>query len=316
MKNYLVLLAGVLAVANGRILQADQIEAGSVPVVVETVKPQIMLVGIGGWKSCLGQANDQYISNRFFTLIQNLRRCRPDLDISYVMYCSPGLKAIRGEGQVRYYGRFGAGMVAEQSIGQSINRHKPSANTHVVVIGHSHGGWMAMRAAICAGNVDALFTLEPISAYQCDTKDYLANRTRKIFKGRQNIVPGCRRAPTDVNRMAVLQATGGNWTNIHLAPGTDAGDVYSSAIPEAVNYQVWAPRQGKYNAHHNLGLSADTWAIIERGILATFPMHQLPTIQYIEPSIPSVEPAINSVLEGQLVPLPATEAAAVDAASF
>ena len=231
---------------------------------------KVLLAGIGGWKSCLGQsANDQYISNRFFQLVCNLRRCRPDLDISYVMYCSPGLKENKGCDEVRVHGRFGDSKVAEKSIGCSIAKHKCSPDSMVFVMGHSHGGWMAMRATVSLGNVDGLYTMEPVSAAQCTTRDYLKTRERKFFKWRQKIVPGCRRAPTDVNRAAIVAATGGNWTNFFLAPNTEKGSIYSSPIPEAHNHMIWAPAEGKYNAHHNLGLSATTWAAIEANILAT-----------------------------------------------
>lgn len=237
--------------------------------VSSAVRPKVLIAGIGGWKSCLGKvANDQYISNRFLSLVEHVRRCRPDWDVSYVMFCSPGLKTAKFDGEVRYYGRFGAGMVAEQNIGACIARHKETPDSKVFVMGHSHGGWMAMRATICLGHVDGLFTMEPVSGAQCDTRDYLKNRTRKIFKRRQQIVPGCRRAPTDVDWHAVLAASGGNWTNFFLAPNTQKGDVYSSPISVAHNVMIWAPAQGKYNAHHNLGLSAQTWSVIENGILA------------------------------------------------
>lgn len=233
-------------------------------------RTKVLLAGIGGWKSCLGQsANDQYISNRFLQLVCNLRRCRPDLDISYVMYCSPGLKEKSGSDEVKVHGRFGDSKVAEQSIGCSIAKHKCSPDSMVFVMGHSHGGWMAMRAAISLGRVDGLYTMEPVSAAQCTTKAYLKNRTRKILKRRQEIVPTCRQAPTDVNRAAVVAATAGNWTNFFLAPNTEKGDIYSSPIPEAHNHMIWAPAEGKYNAHHNLGLSATTWSAIEDNILAT-----------------------------------------------
>lgn len=257
-------------------------------------KPKVLLAGIGGWKSCLGKtANDQYISNRFLKLVENLRRCRPDWDVSYVMFCSPGLKTAKFDGQVRYYGRFGAGMVAEQDIGACIVRHKKTPDSKVFVMGHSHGGWMAMRATLCIGRVDGLFSMEPVSAAECDTRAYLKNRRRKIFKSRQKIVPGCRRAPTDVDHQAVWAACGGNWTNFFLAPNTEKGNVYSSPIAIANNVMIWAPAQGKFNAHHNLGLSARTWSVIENGILDSL-SQQMSFLPNIGPGSPNT-----------MVPLPA-----------
>ncbi|MEM7477589.1 MAG: hypothetical protein AAF483_21590 [Planctomycetota bacterium] len=261
-----------------------------------TGNPKVLLVGIGGWKSCLGEsANDQYISNRFLTMVQAVRRCRPNWDVSYMMVCSPGLKTIKYDGEVNYYGRFGSGKVAEQSIGACIARHKESADSKVFVMGHSHGGWMAMRATICLGQVDGLFTLEPVSAGECDTRDYLKNRTRKIFKRRQKIVPGCRRAPTDVNWNSVYAACGGNWTNFFLAPNTQKGDTYSSPISIADNVMIWAPAEGKYNAHHNLGLSKQTWGVIEQRILGYLGV--LETNPVLAPS---------PVLAPEMLPLPSS----------
>ncbi|MFK7736339.1 MAG: hypothetical protein AB8B50_09935 [Pirellulaceae bacterium] len=269
-------------------------------------KQKVLIVGIGGWKSCLGQsANDQYISNRFLALVKRIRSCRPDLDVSYVMFCSPGLKTVKFDGQVQYYGRFGAGMVAEQNIGDCIARHKETTDSKVFVMGHSHGGWMAMRAAIRLGAIDGLFTMEPVSAAQCDTKDYLKNRTRKIFKRRQKIVPGCRRAPNDVNWNSVLAASGGNWTNFFLAPNTQKGDVYSSPISLANNVMIWAPAQGKYNAHHNLGMSTQTWSIIENGIL-----NSLTAQTVLGPVVPmgsTISPVVPVPAPVQLEPIEKTD---------
>lgn len=251
-------------------------------------RTKVLLVGIGGWKSCLGHsANNQYISNRFYQLVRNLRLCRPDLDISYVMYCSAGLKEKKGCNQVKVHGRFGDSKVAEQAIGYSIAKHSCSPDSKIFIMGHSHGGWMAMRATIKLGHVDGLYTLEPISAAQCTSRDYLQNRPRVIFKWRQNIVPGCRQAPTDVNRSAIVAATGGNWINFFLAPNTEKGNVYSSPIPEAHNHMIWAPAQ-RHNAHHNLALSATTWAAIEENILATLDPTNVVVSQDIE-TVPSAD---------------------------
>lgn len=247
---------------------------------ITTDRPKVLLVGIGGWKSCLGaSADNQYISNRFLTFVNNVRRCRPDWDVSYAMYCSPGLKTAKFDGEVRVYGRLGRGKVAEQNIGSSIAQHKVTPDSKVFVIGHSHGGWMAMRATLCLGFVDGLFTLEPVSANHCDTADYLKNRTRKIFKRRQKIVPGCRRAPTDVDIHGVFAAAGGNWTNFFLAPNTKKGDIYSSPIGLANNHMIWAPAHGKYNAHHNLGLAADVWSTIESNVLSQLDMSTVVPIE-------------------------------------
>ncbi len=231
-------------------------------------RPSVLLVGIGGWKSCLGlSAENQYISERFQALVHNIRRCRPGWDVHYAMYCSPGLKTARFDSPVRFAGPTGAGHVPEKHIGLKIGQQKPAAETKVFVLGHSHGGWMAMRAALSLGHVDGLFTMEPVSARLCATKDYLRIRTRKIFKRRQKTVPGCRTAPTDVDSLAVLHASAGNWTNFFLAPNTKKGDIYSSAIAVANNRMVWAPAKGRFNAHHNLGLSAEVWSEIEQNIL-------------------------------------------------
>ena len=250
----------------------DDFSATSFPIEVQTTeRPKVLLACIGGWKSCTGEtANEQYIAKGFLKLVEETRLCRPDLDISYVMFCSRGIKTARFSRPVHYYGQFGAGTVAEQDIGSVIARHKESPNSKVFVIGHSHGGWMAMRATLCLGHIDGLFTMEPVSAAQCDIRHYFRNRTRKlkIFKRRQRIVAGCRRAPQDLDHQAILSASSGNWTNFVLPADCPKGDVYSSPIAAAKNVALCVAADEEYSAHQNLGNSGRTWSIIQSSLLS------------------------------------------------
>ena len=232
-------------------------------------RPKVLLACIGGWRSCTGQnADDQYIAKSFLKLVEQVRYSRPDLDISYVMFCSRGVKTARFSRPVNYYGRFGAGTAAEENIGSVIAMHKESPSSKVFIMGHSHGGWMAMRAALSLGHVDGLFTLEPVSAAECDIRKYFRNKTRKIFKGIQRPVAGCRRAPQDLDHQAIYNACSGNWTNFVLSVDSPRGDVYSSSIPIANNVGLYAAADEDFSAHQNLGTSDQAWSIIQSSLLS------------------------------------------------
>jgi hypothetical protein len=114
-----------------------------------------------------------------------------------------------------------------------------------------------MIAASRLRHVSGLFTLEPVSAAGCDVVDYLHNRSKRVLKFRQRVVAGCRQAPTDLDTASIATNTGGQWHNYVLSRGEYKGDIHSSLISFAKNWEI-AVNQGD-RSHHYLGLSSSGW---------------------------------------------------------
>lgn len=72
----------------------------------------------------------------------------------------------------------------------------------VYIIGHSHGGWLAMMTAWglpASVNVRSLFTVDPISPLECTWKNYVLASSSWFVPWSTNFcaVDGCQKAPSD-----------------------------------------------------------------------------------------------------------------------
>jgi hypothetical protein len=223
----------------------------------------VLVVGSGGWMSCRQGIESQFIASQFTNLLTNLRIQFPDTQFDELLTCSSGLPAANGTRPVEYLYRSGGicrhGQVSSCRLADLVRELAP-VGTKIFMIGHSHGGWHVMQAAAKLGAVDGLFTIEAISAAECDTRAYLRNRGRRLFTQLGRVEPGCRRAPTDVDTMSVFYATNGNWYNHHLSEGQDRGHLHSSAAQGAINFAYMT--EGGDRAHHRLGLDHRVWTQI------------------------------------------------------
>lgn len=220
----------------------------------------VLLVGEGGWESCRFGLDRQFIEQQFQQLVSNLRSTFPHKQFSTLTTCT-GLRAAYGNTPIPYRYSDGRrnlrGEIAANAVDSLISHYR--GNSEVFLIGHSHGGWLAMNAAAGLSSSAGLFTIEPISAAQCDVRDFLRNRSKRPIPRRQDIRPGCRQAPYDVDTNAVVRSTAGVWYNYHLG-NQFKGDLYSSAAAGAMNVQ-FSLLMGD-EAHHRLGLDYRVWTDI------------------------------------------------------
>ena len=92
---------------------------------------------------------------------------------------------------------------------------------HILYIGHSYGGWLAMALTLQGHTKSYLYTIDPISPVECE----LTNPTSWT---------GCQRAPQDLPQDAVAQKTN-LWSNFYQ---TTTMYLHSSEIPQAENFHV------------------------------------------------------------------------------
>lgn len=224
---------------------------------------RVLVVGSGGWMSCRQGVQSQFIASQLSNLVDNLSAQFPDKQFDVLLTCSSGLAAANNARPLEYFHRSGShcryGKVPACELASLVRQIAPPG-THIFLIGHSHGGWHVMQAAMRLDFVEGLFTIEAISAAECDTRAFLRNRSRRFLTQRNRIEPGCRRAPVDVDTAAILSATRGNWYNHHLAACQDRGDLHSSEAFGAINFAYYD--QGGSRAHHRLGLDHRVWTQI------------------------------------------------------
>lgn len=221
---------------------------------------EVLLVASGGWKSCKNGIDRQFIGTQFDQLVSDLKATFPQHRFSFIKTCTD-LPAAKWGVPFKwvYRGARGdwASEVTPEGLAALVQKYRVTPHDRVFWIGHSYGGWHAMVGSSRLGNSDGLFTLEPISAAECDVRDYLENRTKRLIKRRQVIHWGCRQAPTDVSRPAVAASVKSGWFNYLLPEGIAKGDIYSSQVPEATNL-IYSIAPGD-RAHHMLGLTGVVW---------------------------------------------------------
>ncbi len=253
-------------VAHGRFLQCCLLFLFLGPGLSAAPVQEVLLVASGGWKSCKNGIDRQFIGTQFDQLVADLKTIFPQHRFSFIKTCTD-LPAAKWEVPFRWVYRGARGdwtsTVTPEGLAGLVRKYRVTQADRIFWIGHSYGGWHAMVGSSRLGNSDGLFTLEPISAAECDVRDYLENRSKRLIKRRQVIHWGCRQAPTDVSRPAVAASANGQWVNYILPDRTRTGavylkgDIYSSAVTEAENL-IYAIPPGD-RAHHLLGLDAGVW---------------------------------------------------------
>lgn len=113
----------------------------------------------------------------------------------------------------------------------------------LVLVGQSHGGWTAMKAALhMSRKVDVLTTADPVSVEECDSVAFSASSTAYAVFGFKPWL-GCTRAPLDLKpRFAEIRAKTGVWHHFYQ---TETTFLHSSKINEATSnehltYKGWS----------------------------------------------------------------------------
>lgn len=135
---------------------------------------RILLVASGGWQSCEGESSpfEQRIHDSFDNLVKNLEA---KATVDYVIAClgsvSPGfpfssLWYAPKDGVVR--------SIWASDFAATVKAHVAQTTpTQVYLIGHSYGGWVALRLAEAGVKAAAVFALDPIDARDCLPTDNL-----------------------------------------------------------------------------------------------------------------------------------------------
>jgi hypothetical protein len=101
-------------------------------------------------------------------------------------------------------------------------------NPRVSIVGHSYGGWTAMKLALKLtpkATLSTLVTIDPISRERCTPRNFLANMDAKITSG-----TGCHESPKDFSSQdidTIAKRANGSWYNYYQ---TSAKYLHSSSI--------------------------------------------------------------------------------------
>jgi hypothetical protein len=129
----------------------------------------------------------------------------------------------------------------------------------VYFVGHSHGGWFAMRTTAHLANnpriqVKQLYTVDPISYTLCPSSFFVQNVVRNSIPTWYTTSPDdCHRAPRDLVAFepTIRSTVGGNWTNFYqttmpyLRSGPIQGASWNIDIPWLSTFDYW-------NGHRSL----------------------------------------------------------------
>jgi pimeloyl-ACP methyl ester carboxylesterase len=145
--------------------------------------------------------------------------------------------------------------------------------TDVHVVGHSHGGWLAMRLALDTTiPIASLTTVDPISYPLCQPEDIAQWALGSLLTYRDN--PGCQGAPPDLApRFGDVRRRVGRWSHywqdefipLHSGPigaATGGGRL-------GYGFSPMDPR-----AHEDIKTDARVWADVRAGVVARAGTHR------------------------------------------
>lgn len=173
---------------------------------------RLVVFAMGGRSSC-GRDNDPRSMSMYPRVEQFIDRLRESFFVQTITTCYD-----------RYGGLFA--QIAEDKPQKTTPETVPSfsdglTKDHVVLVGHSYGGWLAMRTALALKSHVDLVTIDAISPVECQ----LTAPTSWL---------GCQRAPKDISSQEV-GATTRRWQHFFQ---TSTVYLHSSEIPEANNEHV------------------------------------------------------------------------------
>lgn len=193
---------------------------------------EALVVIFGGWNSCNGNpngsniykkaaqfGNEQRVLGNQFRFIAS---CYGKVSSSvYFTTASEPRKVYEGD---------------VDTLVKAIHFEASQINTKIVyLVGHSHGGWLAMQSALkMASSIEirGLATLDPISRLDCNVTKFAKAYFRSAFDLKPE--PGCTRAPQDITSAQYerIAARVGWWKNIFEV---DSVFLHSSTIHHSDN---------------------------------------------------------------------------------
>ena len=123
---------------------------------------------------------------------------------------------------------------------------KAGTNNAFYIIGHSYGGWTAMKMAAAlptTAKIRRLITLDPISRKECSPIRFVNAFLRTHIRGGKT-EPGCTRAPRDLAALGkIIRAKTHEWHNYYQKR---FADLHSDVIKDAhrnfkVSWGTWGP---------------------------------------------------------------------------
>ncbi|TNE50499.1 MAG: alpha/beta fold hydrolase [Deltaproteobacteria bacterium] len=142
------------------------------------------------------------------------------------------------------------------------------------LIGHSHGGWLAMRVAYALRQIRTiplLVTIDPISRTQCTPSRMVAAYFRSATQLRPE--PGCTNSPPDFtsNQEKEIHSAVGWWKNFYQSQSPLLHSAYIGQAHKNTMLSFDVSSWLAYQAHVNIGSDARVWAEIERLTLQALP---------------------------------------------
>lgn len=146
-----------------------------------------------------------------------------------------------------------------------------AADTPIYFIGHSWGGWLALKSVLGlshALSVSGLATIDPISPSYCNAPVMVKAYLRSMFSFRPD--PGCTQAPQDIDRshLAAIAVRTQWWYHFYQ---DNSGFLHSSPMRNAENhyieYTYLKPWQ-VFNGHRFIDTDERVWSKFENQIVS------------------------------------------------
>ncbi len=152
-----------------------------------------------------------------------------------------------------------------------VSKRSAAQNSPIIIIGHSFGGWMAMRAPLVKIEqpIPILITMDPISAVTCNIAVLEKIINWDVTKPPPANSQGCTTSPSDITaaQRQIIRANVSRWVNIWQLDSLNF--LHSTEINEAENIRIYQDSAPSLNGHISLGLNPEVWLKIESYIIAS-----------------------------------------------
>ncbi len=148
---------------------------------------------------------------------------------------------------------------------------KPGNPARVIMVGHSHGGWITMTGAQLwqpGPDLRVLATLDPISYKKCSQSGMIFEKVRQLSIPFASLMMSneCERAPSDLSAAgpAIAKNISKGWFNFYQ---TSFSPLHSGPIADAKSNQL-LNYSGVRFAHANVLYDQRAWDVIDQQITA------------------------------------------------
>ena len=240
-----------------------------------TPTPQVMIPSdpvvwiAGGWNSCKETATDLRPSpwgmnafKHFAVMYERLKSSRyPKLE--YFATClTPDIRTVKMVNSSDVHEILEIQREAAFSL---VAKRAAELNAPIVIIGHSYGGWLTMKAAQTKTEapIKLLLTMDPISAVTCTAEVMTQIIETKLNYDLFAAPPGCVTSPKDISAAQQNQIRGNvrRWVNLWQRDTFNV--LHGSPIDQAENEEVFLDGADAINGHINMGLSESVWQKIQ-----------------------------------------------------